>query len=237
MAPAAPSPLDLTYQAERLRLAAATSQEAATQWAVLLHDRAAAIARTVQVVQAGQAHTVRLLDAYMALKTLQATGAGSMIGLDPALYTTSTLRGVPADVVYSRPFGALKAFQSDGSHPGEAKRAALASLDKLVRTDLQLSQAAAARDWMSAEKTIVGYRRVLSGPGPHCPLCTAAATRTYRKSDLMPIHEHCTCTVEPLWGTEPVASIGTTVRVELDPELGPRLMAADWSPVGPRITL
>jgi hypothetical protein len=51
----------------------------------------------------------------------------------------------------------------------------------------------------------------------------------------MPIHEHCTCGVQPLYGTEPVASVGTTVRVEHDPELGPRLMADNWTPVGPRI--
>jgi hypothetical protein len=92
----------------------------------------------------------------------------------------------------------------------------------------------------SATKTdefrIVGYRRVLSGEGPHCKLCTAASTRTYRIADLMAIHEHCTCGVQPLYGTEPVASIGTTVRVEDDPELGPRLMADSWSNVGPRLT-
>ena len=72
---------------------------------------------------------------------------------------------------------------------------------------------------------------------PHCALCEAAATRTYRIADLLPIHEHCTCGVLPLYGTEPVPSVGTAVRVEDDPELGPRLMADNWSNVGPRLNL
>lgn len=233
--PTRQTPLDVAYQTHRLRLASTVAASAAAQWAATRANRPQSIQRVVQAVEAGQAHTVRLVDAYMTAKTLQVTGAGVLKGLDPALYTTTSLRGVPATTVYSRPFGALHALTADGAHPADAERAALASLDKLVRTDLQLAQTTAARDWMAAEPTIIGYRRVLSGPGPHCALCTAAATRTYRKSDLMPIHEHCTCAVEPLWGTAHVASIGTTVRVELDPELGPRLMADDWSPVGPRI--
>lgn len=178
----------------------------------------------------------------MTAKTLHATDRRVQITLDPARYTTAAIRQVAADAVYGRPFGAYGAFVKDGAHPADALRAATASATKLAATDLQLAQTHAARDWMSAalegatdELRIVGYRRVLTGPGPHCDLCTAASTRTYRVSDLMPIHEHCGCTVEPLYGTEPVASIGTTVRVEDDPEIGPRLLADSWSDVGPRL--
>ena len=96
-----------------------------------------------------------------------------------------------------------------------------------------MAQTNSARDWMQDEVTIVGWRRILNLPS--CELCTIAATRTYRKSDLAGIHEHCDCTVSPLFGTEPVASVGTTVRVEMDPEIGARLMADSWSSVGPRL--
>lgn len=234
------SAYDGAYRSQRLRLAATVSAAAARLLAYLSGDQAAAIAAIVPVVEAGQRHTVSLVDAYMAAKTLQATGAGTVIGLDPALYTISELRnGVAADIVYQRAFNTL--ISPDATDVGVAR--AFNALDKLVRTDLQLTQTHAARDWMTqdtltatSELRIVGYRRVLTGPGPHCALCEAASTRTYRVSDLMPIHEHCGCTVEPIYGTQPVASTGTTVRVENDPEIGPRLMADNWSDVGPRLT-
>jgi len=234
------SQIDATYQAQRLRLNATVTAAAARYWAARFSDRQATLAAIVRLVATGQAHTVRLVDAYMAAKATEATGNGQRLGLDPALYTTAALRGVSADIVYGRPFGAYGAFIKDGASPADAVRAAQASVTKLAATDLQLTQTHAARDWMqtassslTSDLRIVGYRRVLAGAGPHCALCTAASTRTYRVADLLPIHEHCTCTVQPLYGTEPVASIGTTVRVELDPEIGPRLMADDWSSVGP----
>lgn len=232
---AAPSPLDVAYQAQRVRLSVAVTAAAAAVWARAYHDRAQAVAQMVQIVAAGQRHVVALVDAYMAAKTLQATGAGSVKGLDPALYTIAALRGVAADVVYGRPFGALGAALARGEEQPQAAASGLAAAEKLAATDLQLAQTHSAKDWMAAEATIVGYRRLLTGPGPHCALCELASTRTYRKADLLPIHEHCGCTVEPLWGTHAVASVGTVVRVEHDPELGPRLMATDWSPVGPRL--
>lgn len=237
------SQIDATYNAQRLRLATSVTTAVAAAWTHLHHDRQAAISHAVKLVAAGQTHTARLVDAYLTAKTLEATGRSIRVALDPSLYTTDTLRGVAAASVYGRPFGAYGALLKDGAKPSQAVQAAHASVTKLAATDLQLAQTHAARDWMQAaaqeqpgELRIVGYRRVLAGPGPHCPLCTAASTRTYRIADLMPIHEHCTCGVQPLYGTEPVASIGTTVRVEDDPELGPRLMADDWSSVGPRIT-
>lgn len=231
--------LDATYQSQRLRLNATVAAATAAAWAHSFKDRAATVQRVIDIVTAGQAHTVRLVDAYMTAKAVQATGSGTLKHLDPALYTTDILRGIPAPSVYGRPFGAYGSFLKDGAHPADALQAAQSSVSKLAATDLQLAQTHSARDWMQHTDTeglrIVGYRRVLSGAGPHCSLCTAASTRTYRISELLPIHEHCTCTVEPLWGTEPVASVGTTVRVDVDPELGPRLMADDWSPAGPRL--
>jgi len=237
--------IDAVYGSQRLRLAATVAAAVAAAWAHRFQDREAAISQIVRLVTAGQAHTVNLVEAYMAAKAAQDGIALSRVGLDPAAYTTTALRGVAADIVYARPFGAYGAFLNEGQSQAAAIRAAKSSVSKLAATDLQLAQTHAARDWMRAateqDETralqIVGYRRVLAGAGPHCALCTAASTRTYRMADLMPIHEHCTCGVEPLWGTEPVASVGTTVRVEEDPELGPRLLAEDWSSVGPRIEL
>jgi len=183
------SPLDHAYQTQRRRLSTAVTVSAAAIWARLYHDRGLFVMQTVQVVAAGQRHTVALVDAYMAAKMLQATGAGTVKGLDPALYTIAALRGVPADVVYGRPFGALGAELAKGADQAQAVDSGLAALTKLAATDLQLAQTNSARDWMSSEDTIVGWRRVTDG-NP-CELCGLAATRTYRKEDLMPIHEHC----------------------------------------------
>lgn len=171
----------------------------------------------------------------MAQRQLLATGnLADLVELELAAYTTEKMRGLPAAEVYARPFGAYAKFLSDGADEADAVRAAQASVSKLAATDLQLAQTHSARDWMSESEWVVGYRRVLTG-AHSCDLCTLASQRTYRTSELMPIHEHCDCGIEPLWGHEPVASVGTTVRVENDPELGPRLMADNWRSVGPRL--
>jgi hypothetical protein len=239
------SEIDTAYQAQRIRLVAIVAAAVARALAENESRPRASLGVIVPTVEAGQRMTVALVDAYMASKAREAVGVGSTLGLDPSLYTIAALRGLPADQVYNRAFGALDALgrRSSDDQRAEAIRSARAAVEKLLRTDLQLAQTHSARDWMQANvaagsdtERIVGYRRVLTGPGPHCELCTSASTRTYRVADLMPIHEHCGCTVEPLWGEHDVASVGTTVRVEIDPEIGPRLMAATWSAVGPRLS-
>lgn len=238
-----PTAIDIAYGAQRLRLVATVQAAVAAAWAHRYQDEEAAISQIVRLVNVGQTHIVHLVEAYMVARAIHDGVQLKRIGLDPAEYTTSILRGIEAHTVYGRPFGAYGAFLEDGQSQADAIRAAKASVSKLAATDLQLTQTHSARDWMRAageqrptgELQIVGYRRVLTGPGPHCPLCEAASTRTYRSEFLMPIHEHCTCTVAPLWGTEPVASVGTTVRMEEDPEIGPRLLADSWSSVGPRL--
>lgn len=230
--------LDAVYQAQKHRLTQIVVRAAAATLTTpsSATEQAVTIQRIVPVVAAGQGTMVRLVGAYMGAKSLQAGAPNVAITLDPARYTTGALRGVNPDDVYQRPFAVMQATLARTGDEQQALQSGRAQAAKLAATDMQLAQTHAAHDWMAQAPTVVGYRRVLTGAGPHCPLCEQAATRTYRKQDLMPIHEHCTCTVEPLWGTEPVASVGTTVRVEEDPELGPRLMADSWSQVGPRLT-
>src|SRR4051812_30972434 len=100
MSAAAPSveqsQIDATYNAQRLRLAATITAGVAAAWSHLHKDRPAAIAHVVRLVAAGQTHTVGLVDAYMTAKTLEATSRSIRVGLDPALYTTDTLRGIAA---------------------------------------------------------------------------------------------------------------------------------------------
>jgi hypothetical protein len=228
------SQIDGVYHAQRLRIRSVVTAAAARAFAQLHGDRERTIAAVVPLVLAGQRQQVALVDAYMTAKTREATGAAAVRGLDPELYTIAVLRGVAAEVVYERPFGAIGAQIEGGAEFATALGSAQAYLAKTVSTDLQLAQTHAARDWMVGDERIVGYRRVLGG-GHNCSLCSQASTRTYRKSDLAAIHEHCHCSVQPLFGRLPVASIGTNVRIQEDPEIGPRLMAESWSEVGPRL--
>ena len=226
--------LDNAYQAQRARLAASVQAGAAAVWADSFRDRERTVDRVVPLVEAGLGMTVALVDAYMTAKATAAGEPAVVKGLDSSLYTIAALRGKDAREVYGRPFGALGGQLADGAEFGAALQSSQAALGRLVRTDLQLAQTRSARDWMAGEERVVGYRRVL-GPGKNCALCRSASTRTYRREDLMPIHERCHCSVSPLFGSVAVASVGTKVRVVDDPELGPRLVADSWSESGPRL--
>lgn len=229
VAPTSAAQIDAAYRAQRLRLSATVAAATAAAWAHSHADRAETLRRVIELVTVGQAHTVRLVDAYMAAKTQQAIGSGALKHLDPARYTTEALRGLPADVVYSRPFGAYGAFRNDGDDVARAIEAAQASVTKLARTDMQLAQTHSARDWMAEDENVYGWRRVLNGD-TNCALCTAASTRIYYRNNLAPIHENCDCTVEPLYGEHPggLSVPNAAVRVVDDHEIGPRLLAADW---------
>jgi hypothetical protein len=223
--------LDGVYVSQRLRLASLVAATAAGALLQLRHEREQAIEATVRVVEAGQAQVVALVDGYMAAKLAQARrGDGQPKGLDLARYTVSTLRRRPAVEVYERPFGALGGQLEAGADVSVAIASADASVRRLALTDLQLAQTHAARDWMADDQRIVGYRRVL-GSGHSCALCTAASTRTYKREDLAPIHERCSCTVSPVFDprANPTSPADGGVRVAKDPELGPRLLEESWA--------
>ncbi len=210
---------------------------AARLWAQHYRDREFVISTIVPLVHAGQRQVVALVDAYFAAKMRELTGTGAVKGLDPNLYTTEAMRGVAAATVYERPFGALGGQLEQGASFADAFASAQHYMTKTVSTDMQMAQVRSARDWMSNEERIVGYRR--RAAAGCCELCRVAATRTYRKEYLAPIHERCHCGIEPevggekvyaqpLYGTEEVGSIGTEVAVRDDPELGARLVATSW---------
>lgn len=222
------SAIDGVYQTQRLRLVGTVLAGASAAWAISFRDRDETLERILPLVFAGQAHSVSLVDAYMSAKASLAGHRSHVQGLNPALYTVDAIRKRPAREVYERPFGAFGAHLAAGTDVAAAVTSGLASLERLVRTDLQLAQTHAARDWMAAEDRVVGYRRVL-GPGKNCELCEAASLRRYRKEHLLPIHEHCGCWVEPIFGTEPLDDDGgdsPLIRIAADPELGLRLLAA-----------
>lgn len=209
--------LEVAYRSQRLRIVTAVTLSVRRLWAQAeTQQQDVFVGHAVPLVNAGQAHVVSLVDGYMAAKTQQKTGSGDVKGLDPALYTTDAIRGVPAADVYARPFGVLGSELANGAEYGLAKASAGDYLDKIVATDLQLAQTHSARDWMSGDERITGWKRVTSGG---CAFCVTAAENTYHSGDLMPIHEHCHCSVEPVFGDVEAVSTGG----EQDGELGSRL--------------
>jgi hypothetical protein len=227
--------LDGVYRTQRLRLRSIVTAATAAAWDAHHQDRERAVAAIVPLVSNGQRQIVHLTAGFMAAKATVARARVEPVTLDPGAYTTAAIRGVSAEAVYERPFGALAVHLGQGADFAAAALAARASLGKLVATDLQLAQTHAARDWLSGQERAVGYRRVLGG-GRNCPLCVEASTRTYHIEDLMPIHEHCSCSVSPIFEGEEVSGGSPQVRVEEDPEIGPRLLADSWSSVGPALT-
>lgn len=195
--------LDAAYVSRRIVLANTVAAAAASAWADAFHDREQATATVLPLVRAGMAQTVSLVDAYMAAKARSTGERGEIKGLNPDDYTVERLRGKPAEVVYLRAFGALGGQLGQGAEFADALGSGRSSIDRLVRTDIQLAQTHSSRDWISGEERIVGYERVL-GPGRNCGLCVAASTQRYSTEDLMPIHERCGCSVAPIYGDRPV---------------------------------
>ncbi|GAA0835632.1 hypothetical protein GCM10009525_41730 [Streptosporangium amethystogenes subsp. fukuiense] len=107
--------------------------------------------------------------------------------------------GVELEEVYTRPFHRLWTDLSDGKPIGQAVSLEAHRLGKSVAADLQLASRNTAHTVMQADDSIVGYKRTLSDRNNHCALCVVAATNTYSREDLLPIHPSCGCSVEPIY--------------------------------------
>lgn len=219
--------IDGVFRTERLRVTSRVEAAAAAMFVSLYRDPDETVGRVVPLVEAGVGRVVVLADAYMTAKAVAAGIPMTVKGLPAFAYRD--LRSRDAAEVYRRPFGALGGQLEQGAELQAALGSARAALGRTVRTDLQLAQTHAAREWMRDEPRVVGYERVL-GPGKNCPLCEAAATRRYYREDLMPIHERCGCTVAPIFG-EPgeLSRPSAAVRVANDVEIGPRLLDEGWA--------
>jgi hypothetical protein len=74
-------------------------------------------------------------------------------------------------------------------------------LTSIVNDDIAAVSRDEAQKVMAASAKVIGYRRVIhpefSKTGT-CGLCIVAASRFYKKSELMPLHDLCKCTISPL---------------------------------------
>lgn len=212
---------------------AVTAQQAATRativaylnalWARLTSWRtpdalqfAAAVA---PIVTGGQQRTATLTAAYLG-QLIRAAG-GTAPTVDLSGITDAELRGVPATEVYQRPFRQIWTDLSQGKPLDQAVTSAGHRLNDLVVTDLQLAKTHTAQRVLSAAAGVTGYRRVLTGDRS-CALCVLAATRTYKKADLLPIHPGCDCAVAPLFGGEQAPDVTVDLHEAVRATLGDR---------------
>jgi hypothetical protein len=107
---------------------------------------------------------------------------------------------------WNRPAEQFRFAQSQGQERGKAIEVATKRVEELADLDMALAMRNMASAIIKATPKVTGYRRVihpeLSESGTSCGLCIAASTRVYHKQELMPLHDHCHCTVMPIVGDE-----------------------------------
>lgn len=147
------------------------------------------VAQVVPLVLGAQRVAVTQSDAYMSAEAGLATGTSTEPwGLDASqLIGARARRGDFLEDVYGR------------NHRAAASSFA-ERMAREVNTDITLAARSATFVHTEGDSRITGYRRTLSA-GKNCALCVAAATRTYGKGDLQPIHSHCACGTQPIYGS------------------------------------
>ena len=190
----------------RRRLATATSDYAAAQardfggW----YDHAAITAWSARVavrVEAGQRQVAAITDAYLSrVLTLL---LGRRVRPAGTVDVRGGLRagGVTHPGVYGRVADLYRWRISEGDEPVVALDKAVTRAEVAADTDLQLAFRAQAHRSLADVAEVTGWRRVVHpelSQGGTCGLCIVAASRTYSRSDLMPIHARCCCAVTPV---------------------------------------
>lgn len=171
--------------------------------------RTSAAARASQLWIATGGVTEAAVDAYVPSAVALSAGAeratsstvagyvGAMSGqrerLDLDETTGESLRGVAPAEVFLRPVVTARTALSEGKSFAEAMELGRQRASALTETNTVLSQRAAITRLSPA-----GYRRVLTGKS--CALCATASTQRYKRSNLLPIHDHCDCSIAPIIG-------------------------------------
>jgi hypothetical protein len=170
-----------------------------------------------------QAVAAQLTDGYLA-----ALMRRPPLGVDLEDLTGAAVRnGTDPAEVYRRPFVTTWTALKRGASPADALAAGRARLEATAAMDIALSSRAAAREVGRADPNIAGFQRVPDGGA--CEFCEMAAGQRYNTDDLMPLHNRCGCTVEPIAGGREVESEtipDPAVDVREHGELGPVLVGA-----------
>jgi hypothetical protein len=124
-------------------------------------------------------------------------------------------RGITLAQEMLRP-GATARFQiTQGVERPQAMNAGLIRAKTMADTDIAMAGRDAFLAIADAAPRIVGYRRVVHpelSRGGTCGLCIAAATRIYRKSELMPLHDRCQCEPVPVLDIDTDEDLAQTIN-------------------------
>ncbi|HEX9993925.1 MAG TPA: hypothetical protein VGB14_13430 [Acidimicrobiales bacterium] len=155
-------------------------------------------AAVVPVVLAGQLQAATITRAYLASYIAAETSRRNAIDLPTENLIGRAIRnGADPAVVYRRPFSVAREAVGHGGSLSDALDRGLDRATSAVRTDITLTARTTAAEWAKRDDVVRGWRRVL-GSGKHCALCASASTRIYHRGELLPIHNRCKCTTEPL---------------------------------------
>ncbi len=158
-------------------------------------------AQAVPMVEGAQAALANLTSNYVAAVASQALQRP--VAPPPIPQTArARLRLVDPNEVYQRPFVEAYTALKDGDQLDKALGKARVRLREVADGDMQLAyahSAQAAMQGLPQQQRPTGWRRVLTG-AENCAMCVLASTQRYHRHDLNPIHPHCDCTVEPIYG-------------------------------------
>jgi hypothetical protein len=159
--------------------------------------------QALRAAESAQYQTAVATNTFLARYTMAARGTKVIAaGVPPATVTTQALRGIDGRTVWARPVSEMRIALFEGHPITVARQLAAQRSRTLLGTDTQLAHVRSAVRYFKERgdrDNIVGYRRVPRG-GRSCALCLLASTQRYHRGDLMPIHDHCHCVTEPIYG-------------------------------------
>lgn len=167
-----------------------------------------------RLVRAGQLQEARLTLGYLDRVSRLQTGRPT-----PTVRTDRVpgrANGADLQDVYTRPFVWTWTDMAEDSDVSQEEAAANAvqRIQRSVETDLELTGRNTAAAVIEADRRVTGFKRVLSDKPNHCDLCVIAATNTYKRGDLLPIHPACGCTVEPIYADSEEGELELDSRIE-----------------------
>lgn len=194
----APPEFTAAYQRLLAHLRALAANRVGRAWDALDRydeaDVAAFTSAAVPQVLAAQRGAVAATDGFLATVMRRAP-----IGLVAADLVGAAVRnGTLPEKVYERPFVNVWRALKDGADIRTAIASGRARAVSAAAMDVALSTRAAARDIGEQDERITGWERVPDDDA--CDFCLLASTQRYSTGDLMPLHNFCGCTVDPLVG-------------------------------------
>jgi hypothetical protein len=141
-------------------------------------------------------------DAYLTQFLRSATGKSvSPAGAISSNVVADLRRGVDPEQVYQRLGETYRYAESTGASPEKALATTVTRAAVMNDTDISLATRAQDHKTLAVTHLATGYRRVIHpelAKGGTCGMCIVASDRVYKKSELLPIHDRCHCTVAPI---------------------------------------